>query len=176
MGITRDSSREPDPAPDFDAIYDELRLPVYRVVRGVVLDAAAAEDLTQEVFERAYRRRRRRREVSEIAIYSIAMELALARLRRRSSRLSISRLLQPGFGSVSVEPASAVERALSDLDPESRALIVLAFYARLAEADVARVLGLPSDAVAARLDLAVRSMRDALSATDHAASRERLKG
>ena len=176
MGITRDSPREPEPAPDFDALYAELRLPVYRVIRGVVLDAGAAEDLTQEVFERAYRRRKRRREISEIAIYSIAMELALARLRRRWSRLPTSRLLQPGFGSVSVEPSNAVERALSELDPESRALVVLTFYARLADGDVARVLGLPPDAVTARLDRAARSMRDALSATDHAASRERLKG
>jgi RNA polymerase sigma-70 factor (ECF subfamily) len=52
-------SKELDPATQFKQLYDQEYLSVYRSIRGVVMDSAAAEDLTQETFVRAYRARHR---------------------------------------------------------------------------------------------------------------------
>ena len=58
MGVGAErTTGEVDPASDFDLPYEQFRLQVYRSVRGIVLEAAAAEDLTQETFERAYKAR-----------------------------------------------------------------------------------------------------------------------
>src|SRR5205823_1531775 len=44
-----------DPKTQFRQLYDQEYLSVYRSIRAVVLDSAAAEDLTQETFVRAHR-------------------------------------------------------------------------------------------------------------------------
>ena len=48
-----------DPKTQFRQLYDQEFQSVYRSIRAVVLDSAAAEDLTQETFVRAYRARHR---------------------------------------------------------------------------------------------------------------------
>jgi len=48
-----------DPKTQFRQLYDQEFNSVYRSIRAVVLDSAAAEDLTQETFVRAYRARNR---------------------------------------------------------------------------------------------------------------------
>ena len=48
-----------DPKTQFRQLYDQEFTSVYRAIRAVVLDSAAAEDLTQETFVRAYRARNR---------------------------------------------------------------------------------------------------------------------
>jgi len=50
---------ELDPKTQFRQLYDQEFHSVYRSIRAVVLDSAAAEDLTQETFVRAYRARLR---------------------------------------------------------------------------------------------------------------------
>ena len=52
-------ARELDPATEFRELYDQQYTSLYRSIRAVVLDGAAAEDLTQEAFVRAYRARHR---------------------------------------------------------------------------------------------------------------------
>ena len=54
-----ESKPELNPATQFRELYDQEYLSVYRSIRAVVLDSAAAEDLTQETFVRAYRARDR---------------------------------------------------------------------------------------------------------------------
>src|SRR6267378_4481713 len=46
-----------DPKTQFRQLYDQEFHSVFRSIRAVVLDTAAAEDLTQETFVRAYRAR-----------------------------------------------------------------------------------------------------------------------
>src|SRR5207302_4964850 len=42
---------------DIEALYEQYRVRMFRAIAGVVFDDAAAEDLTQETFERAWRSR-----------------------------------------------------------------------------------------------------------------------
>src|SRR5438309_7618565 len=84
---------------DVEALYQRHRLRVYRAIRGVVFDPIAAEDLTQEAFERAWRSRDSFRGEPEEAgswLYRIAMNTAMSWLRRhRLARLLSARLFAP---------------------------------------------------------------------------------
>jgi hypothetical protein len=53
-------------------------------------------------------------------------------------------------------------------------VVVLSFYARLSNPDIARSLQLPETVVAVQLEFATEVMRAALSATDQRSGRERL--
>src|SRR6184192_1905532 len=64
QGGARQTKRVPegeplDPKTQFRQLYDQEFHSVFRSIRAVVLDSAAAEDLTQETFVRAYRARNR---------------------------------------------------------------------------------------------------------------------
>jgi RNA polymerase sigma-70 factor (ECF subfamily) len=177
MGTTRDSpSRESEPASQFDLLYEKLRLPVYRVIRGIVLDAATAESLTQEAFERAYAARAAHLgDESAAWVYRIAVEVALARLRGPWwRRLGLSALRPARRAPAS--NSSQAERMLSSLTPRLRAAVVLAFYARLPRQELAATLQLPVAVVNVQLDHAAELMGSALSATDQPEGRERLNG
>jgi RNA polymerase sigma factor (sigma-70 family) len=181
MGITQDTpSREPEPRPDFELLYERFRLPVYRVVRGIVLDAEAAEGLTQEAFERAYQAHRRLpqrgpNENPQIWLFRIAVDVALRHLHGPWwNRLRLDRVLTLGRHPREPTVRSSAEQVLWSLSPRHRAVVVLSFYARLSNPDIARLLQLPETVVAVQLEFATEVMRAALSATDQRSGRERL--
>src|SRR3981081_3534096 len=99
MGVGAErSTHEIDPATDFDLLYEQLRLPIYRAIRGIVLDGAAAEDLTQETFERAYKARGQFRTGSSPGawVHRIGVNVAISYVRRqRLARLVLPRLFVP---------------------------------------------------------------------------------
>jgi RNA polymerase sigma-70 factor (ECF subfamily) len=181
MGITQDTpSREPEPAPDFELLYERFRLPVYRVVRGIVLDADAAEPLTQEAFDRAYQGRRRRarespQEAPQIWLFRIAVDVAVRHLHGPWwNRLHLDRLLSSARRPREQTVRSSAEHVLWSLSPRHRAVVVLSFYARLSNPEIAAALQLPEPVVAVQLEFATEVMRAALSATDQRSGRERL--
>ena len=156
-----------EPARDFDLLYERFRLPVYRTIRGIVLDAATAEDLTQETFERAYRSRHGYRGGTSVGawLHRIAVHAAISHLRRQKvARLVMPRLYVPaGSAQDQVEDRSLVERALHALSPKLRAVVVLSFYARLSRQEISRVLDIPPGTVASRLGAAMEVMRTTLA-------------
>ncbi|HEY7200922.1 MAG TPA: RNA polymerase sigma factor, partial [Candidatus Dormibacteraeota bacterium] len=85
---------------DIEALYQQYRVRMFRAIAGVVFDDAAAEDLTQETFERAWRSRSSYRGGEEEVgawLYRIAMNSAMSWLRRQKlARLLPTRLF---FGS-----------------------------------------------------------------------------
>ena len=158
------SGREPHPATEFDLLYQRFRLPVYRLVRGMVREPEAAERLTRQAFERAYRRRAAYPpHLSPAAwLHGFAVELALAHLRPAP----IARLL-PGRSPRSKRrrertPDDPVELALAALSPVLRALVLLHLYAELPAGEIAAILGIPGSSVAARLRAATDVMSAAL--------------
>ncbi|HEY4866426.1 MAG TPA: sigma factor, partial [Candidatus Dormibacteraeota bacterium] len=73
--------------PDFESLYKRFRLPLYRVIRGIVLDGAAAEDLTRRAFDRAYVTRRPEQSTDFAPwLYGVAVGLALDYLSSRWRR------------------------------------------------------------------------------------------
>lgn len=155
---------------DIEALYEQYRVRMFRAIAGVVFDDAAAEDLTQETFERAWRSRDSYRGgVDEVGawLYRIAMNSAMSWLRRqRLARLLPTRLFfggDPGTESLErVENQQLADVALAALSPKLRVVVVLTYYSGLTRQEVAKALGVPAGTVASRLSMAQQVMRAAL--------------
>jgi RNA polymerase sigma-70 factor (ECF subfamily) len=165
---------------DIEALYQQYRVRIFRAIAGVVFDDAAAEDLTQETFERAWRSRSSYRgTLDEVGawLYRIAMNTAMSWLRRqRLARLLPTRLFSGDLdseGMERVENRQLADVALAALSPKLRVVVVLTYYSGLTRQEVASALGLPSGTVASRLALAQQVMRAALERPAPATSRTR---
>lgn len=162
--------KELDPATQFRELYDREYAPVYRAIRAVVLDAAAAEDLTQETFVRAYKARHRYQPTAPPGAWlrRIGVNLAISHLRRQKlARFLPARLyIAPDRREYDqAEARDVVSKALEALSPKLRAAIVLHYYEGLTREEIAGVLGVPAGTVASRIAKAVAIMRKA-SASD----------
>jgi RNA polymerase sigma-70 factor (ECF subfamily) len=181
-----DEGQELDPATQFRELYDREYSPVYRAIRGVVLDAATAEDLTQETFVRAYRARTRYRPTAPPGAWlrRIGMNLAISHLRRQKlARFLPARLyVTPDRREYDqAEARDVVTKALALLSPKLRAAIVLHYYEGMTRDEIAGVLGVPAGTVASRIAKAVAIMRkstgsDQLGEPERSSSEGALRG
>jgi RNA polymerase sigma-70 factor (ECF subfamily) len=156
-----------DPKTQFRQLYDQEFMPVYRAIRAVVLDSAAAEDLAQETFVRAYRARNRYTPTAPPGAWlrRIGVNLAISHLRRQKlARFLPARLyVAPDRRDYDrAEARDVVERALAELSPKLRAAVVLHYYEGLTREEIAEVLGVPAGTVASRIAKAVATMRKTL--------------
>jgi len=159
--------REFDPATEFRELYDQQYLPVYRSIRAVVLDSAAAEDLAQETFVRAYRARHRYTPTAPPGAWlrRIGINLAISHLRRQKlARVLPARLyVVPDRREYDrAEARDVVTKALATLSPKLRAAVVLHYYDGLTREEIASVLGVPAGTVASRIAKAVAIMRKSI--------------
>ena len=157
-------SRELDPATEFRQLYDQEYLSVYRSIRAVVMDSAAAEDLTQETFVRAYRARHRYSPTAPPGAWlrRIGINLAISHLRRQKlARFLPARLyMAPDRRDYDrAEARDVVGKAMASLSPKLRAAVVLHYYDGLTREEIAAVLGVPPGTVAYRIAKAVAIMR-----------------
>ena len=156
-----------DPKTQFRQLYDQEYLSVYRSIRAVVLEPAAAEDLTQETFVRAYRARLRYTPTAPPGAWlrRIGINLAISYLRRQKlARFLPARLyMAPDRRDYDrAEARDVVEKAMARLSPKLRAAVVLHYYEGLTREEIAEVLGVPAGTVASRIAKAVAIMRKAM--------------
>jgi RNA polymerase sigma-70 factor (ECF subfamily) len=175
-----DALAEPMPTPlatmntleSFEELYRSTFPRVYAYVSSLLRDRSAAEDVTAQAFERAYRKRgafSARRGSPEAWIFGIARNAALDELRRLKRRATLEwdpqDMLTPG-------PEEAAERrlereqilrALATLEPRDRDLIALKFVGELHNGEMARVLRISESNVGTRLNRAVDKLRKACS-------------
>jgi RNA polymerase sigma-70 factor (ECF subfamily) len=175
-----------DPKTEFRQLYDQEFTSVYRAIRAVVLDSAAAEDLTQETFVRAYRARSRYTPTAPPGAWlrRIGINLAISYLRRQKlARFLPARLyVAPDRRDYDrAEARNVVDNALAALSPKLRAAIVLHYYEGLTREEIAEVLGVPAGTVASRIAKAVAIMRknmgsDQQGGTERSRSEGALRG
>ena len=168
-----------DPKTQFRQLYDQEFTSVYRAIRAVVLDSAAAEDLTQETFVRAYRARSRYTPTAPPGAWlrRIGINLAISHLRRQKlARFLPARLyVAPDRRDYDrAEARNVVDKALAALSPKLRAAIVLHYYEGLTREEIAEVLGVPAGTVASRIAKAVAIMRKNIG-SDQQADTERSR-
>jgi RNA polymerase sigma-70 factor, ECF subfamily len=157
-------------AETFTALYERAFPRVYAYVASLLRDRAAAEDVTAQAFERAYRKRRSyraRRGTPEAWLFAIARNAALDELRRRKRRAGLE--IDPEdeeSPSVHDHAEAAVRRevvrtALAALDGQERDLIFLKFAGGLSNAEIARVLGTSESNAGTRLHRTISKLRKA---------------
>ena len=171
------STSEPTTA-RFDALYRETASDVYAYVMTLLRDRAAAEDVTAQTFERAYRKQAgfdARRGSRRAWLFGIARNAALDELRARKRTAALhgdpEDVGPPGGPDAADDDAeeaalrrATVRAALAGLDPRDRELIALKFHADLGNAEIAKVLGISVANAGTRVHRAVTRLRKACHA------------
>ena len=159
-----------DAGASFEALYRRTFPRVYAYVATLLRDRSAAEEVTAQAFERAYRKRRSYRPSRGSAegwLFGIARNAALDELRRRRRSASLAAEPIDERAAEGVEHAEAVARretvraALAELEPRERDLIALKFAGGLSNAEIARVLGMSESNAGTRLHRTVEKLRKA---------------
>jgi RNA polymerase sigma factor (sigma-70 family) len=154
----------------FDRLYRSSRDDVYAYVASLLRDEAAAEEVTAAAFERAYRKRNRfnpKRGEPRAWLFGIARNAALDELRRRGRQAELT--AEPADlesfgaeeGAAHSERRLAVSAALERLEPRERELVALKFFAGLANAEIAQVLGISESNAGTKLHRAMTKLREA---------------
>ena len=154
----------------FAELYERTFPRVYAYVASLLRDRSAAEDVTAQAFERAYRKRRTYRAARgslDAWLFGIARNAALDELRRRKRRATLE--IDPE-DTLSPSPEDhaelairreTVRAALGSLDGQERDLIALKFAGGLSNAEIARVLGMSESNAGTRLHRTITKLREA---------------
>jgi RNA polymerase sigma-70 factor, ECF subfamily len=168
LASAQEAPREADLA--FERLYRSSRDDVYAYVASLLRDRAAAEEVTAAAFERAYRKRSRfdrSRGEPRAWLFGIARNAALDELRRRGRQAALAAdpedLAAAAVGESAEQSARrlAVAAALATLKPRERELIALKFFAGLANAEIATVIGVSESNAGTMLHRAVNKLREA---------------
>ena len=154
----------------FAELYERTFPRVYAYVASLLRDRSAAEDVTSQAFERAYRKRRSYRPARgsiDAWLFGIARNAALDELRKRKRRAvlevdpedTLSR--SPEDHAELALRRETVRAALASLDGQERDLIALKFAGGLTNAEIARVLGMSESNAGTRLHRTITKLREA---------------
>jgi RNA polymerase sigma factor (sigma-70 family) len=154
----------------FAELYERTFPRVYAYVASLLRDRSAAEDVTAQAFERAYRKRRSYRPARgsmDAWLFGIARNAALDELRKRKRRATLE--VDPeDTGSAAPEDQvdmalrrETVRAALASLDGQERDLIALKFAGGLSNGEIARVLRVSESNVGTRLHRTITKLREA---------------
>ena len=165
----------------FEHLYDRYGDLVHSVVLRVVADGYVAEDVTQDVFLRLWRKPEQfdlSRGKFVTWLLSIARNRSIDERRSHGRRLrhealpattdeeealpSQSERDDPAVATVVADDRAAVRRALDVLPPEQKLAIHLAYFGGLTQQEIANKLGQPLGTVKTRIRLGMQKMRGAL--------------
>jgi len=149
----------------FGQLVSRYQVPVYRVVRGILAEAAESEDVAQEVFLKAYANLAKFRGESGFFtwLYRIAVNEALRHRKRRAFTVVDA---IPEVEAPRVAPAdedgptlATLERLLGKLSDEFRSIVVLRDVEGMSYTDIAETLEIPMGTVESRLFRARQELR-----------------
>ncbi|MFL6038635.1 MAG: RNA polymerase sigma factor [Gaiellaceae bacterium] len=156
------------PSEAFEALYRRALPRVYGYVATLLRDRAAAEEVTAQAFERAYRKRRSfraSRGSQEAWLFGIARNAALDELRRRKRQAALEADPEDVHTAAPDEQADqalrrhAVRVALGRLAPRERELVALRFAGGLSHEEIGRVLGISAANAGTRLHRTLEKLR-----------------
>jgi RNA polymerase sigma-70 factor, ECF subfamily len=154
----------------FAELYERAFPRVYAYVASLLRDRSAAEDVTAQAFERAYRKRRSYRPARgsmDAWLFGIARNAALDELRKRKRRAVLETDPEDDASPSPEDQAElalrreTVRAALRSLDGQERDLIALKFAGGLSNGEIAGVLGVSESNVGTRLHRTITKLREA---------------
>jgi RNA polymerase sigma-70 factor, ECF subfamily len=158
------------PSEGFAELYERIFPRVYAYVASLLRDRSAAEDVTAQAFERAYRRRRSYRAARgsmDAWVFGIARNAALDELRKRKRRAKLEGDPEDVHAPAPEDHADlalrreTVRAALASLSGQDRDLIALKFAGGLSNGEMARVLRMSESNVGTRLHRTITKLREA---------------
>jgi len=160
-----------------DAVYRDLinryEGLVSATIIGMIGNCSEAEDIGQEVFIRFYKAQHNFRGDSSIGTYltRIAINLSLNEIKRRSRRTQLFFHSIDGTFDVedinsntnSQEDREIIQRAIRELAPKFRSVIVLRLIDGYSTEETAKILKVPIGTVLSRLARAQKKLKEILS-------------
>lgn len=167
----------------FADLLGRFQRPVFSLVRRMVSDPSLAEDLSQEVFLKAFRALKSFDQSRKFSswLFKIAHNTSIDYLRKKQldtvaleatdsddadlvSILPDSKAESPETGTHRKDVAAALEAALASLRPAYREVVILRFQEGLAYEEIVEVTGLPLGTVKTHLYRARNAMAKHLTA------------
>jgi RNA polymerase sigma-70 factor (ECF subfamily) len=156
--------------PAFERLYRDNERKVFALCLRMTCDAALAEELTQEVFVRAWRKLGSFRGESAFSSWLYPMAVNVALTERRSRRRRDARIvatedparLEPPAAVPRPEQGFDLEKALARLPPGARAVFVLHDVEGRTHEEIAALLSLAPGTSKAQLHRARRLLREVL--------------
>ncbi|MBR3299023.1 MAG: sigma-70 family RNA polymerase sigma factor [Clostridia bacterium] len=161
----------------FDSIYTDYSRLVYWAAYRVVSHQETAEDITQQVFERAYLNLDK---ISGLAdaqlkswLYRVATNLSLDHVRKAKHELLSDEPLGPEVPDSEPLPESelifkkrndAVRRAIEQLDEASRTVITLHYFSEMTVSEISEATGISQGTIKSRLVRARKLLSEMLKA------------
>jgi RNA polymerase sigma-70 factor (ECF subfamily) len=171
--VIREERREPPavaPAPSFAELFDAHFIFVWRTARRLGIPESSLDDVVQETFMVAYRRREEFEGRSSVKTWLFGIAFNVVRAHRREVGLKYPAALHaeqradpgeladgadgPHESAARREAARFVDRFLENLNEDQRDVFVLAELEQLSAPEIATVVGAPLNTVYSRLRLA----------------------
>lgn len=139
---------------------------LFRTAWMLCHDRHTSEDLVQETLAKVYVKWRDRSEIENPAGYArtTLVRLHISRQRRRQASEVVADDLEPTGADPDPTITLTLHRALAELGPLDRAVLVLRYLHDLPVVEVAHDLRLTESAVRTRTSRAMRKLRDRLGA------------
>jgi len=156
-------------AESFGDLYERNFDRVYAYVQSMLRDRAAAEDVTSQAFERAYRKRqsyKAGRGSAEAWLFGIARNAALDELRRRGRHARMATEPEDAEAQPLDDVAETalrretVRAAMESLEPRERELVTLKYLAGLSNIEIANVVGISESNTSTRLNRTMTKLRE----------------
>lgn len=159
----------------FNELVRRYQKPIYLIARRLVRTHQAAEDVTQDIFIKAYQKLRDfRGEASFYTwIYRIAVNLSLNARRKQRIRQVLSleavglSLASQGPGpdqqTENDETLEAIHQAIDYLPAKQKIVFTLRYEHNLPHAEIARILGRDEGTIKANYHHAIRKLRKAVT-------------
>jgi len=146
-----------------DELFSRHWRDTWRTARAITRDDAAAEDITQDAFERAFRALERfdARRPFGAWLHRIVVNRGLNFLRDERRVVSLESVAEP-----SVPAAEGLDhellRTVAGLSPERRVVLILRYGLGHPVSEIAELVGVPVGTVQSRLARALAELRDQL--------------
>lgn len=147
----------------FDSLYGTHARAVQRFIQGMVKNSSVAEDLTQESFLKAWKALPQFGFKSSLKtwVYTVALNTTRDWLRSHKHSLEWSEAHETGTPEEKPETL-AIRTALSLLNEDTRALLMLHYYEELTLKEIAVILKIPEGTVKSRLFKAKKELQELL--------------
>ncbi len=145
----------------FEELVERYHLPVFHLAYRMIQDRDDAEDLTQEVFVKAYRSLSQFRRASSLKtwLFRITMNLAIDQHRKVKPPAALPPSSSRESNTLDLLERKELQAAITSLSAKQRAVLVLRIFHDLSFKEIGETMGSPIGTVKAHYHHAVMRLR-----------------